>query len=298
MSFGAMKKNREAMISKMTAAAEQSESKTKNYNDDRKWKLTVDKAQNGFAEIRFLPAAEGEELPWVKYWDHAFKGPTGQWYMEKSLTTIGQQDPLGEANQKLWNSGFDDDKTIVRERKRRLHYVSNIMVISDPANPQNEGKVFLYEYGKKIFDMLMDAMNPEFPDEKPMNPFDFWEGANFKIKARKVDGYRNYDKSDFGPIQALSDDDAKLEGLYNSLYPLKEFTDPKSFKSYNELQARLNLVLGESAGPSASAEAPGMTFEEPKGQTAEYKPKANIVDNSADEDDGAMSFFANLAADD
>src|SRR5210317_2517738 len=209
MSFENLKRNRE-QISKLIQAAEQAgggSTEQKSYGDDRLWKPTVDKAGNGYAILRFLPSAEGQDVPWVRYWDHGFKGPTGQWYIEKSLTSIGQQDPVSEYNSVLWNSGRDEDKETARKQKRRLHYVSNILVESDPANPQNEGKVFLFTYGKKIHDKIMDLMQPQFADEDPVNPFDFWEGASFKLKIRNVEGYRNYDKSEFASPTALSEDD-------------------------------------------------------------------------------------------
>ena len=202
--------------------------------------------------IRFLPAKEGEDLPWVRYWDHGFKGPNGQWYIEKSLTSVNQPDPVSESNTVLWNTGRDEDKALARERKRRLHYVSNILVINDPENPQNNGQVKLYQFGKRIFDKIMDAMQPQYADESPVNPYDFWEGADFKIKIRKVDGWVNYDKSEFSAPAALYDgDEAQLQDVYGKLYSLGEFTDPKQYKSYDELKAKLNRVLGVDAGITA-----------------------------------------------
>ena len=246
MSFEQLKANRDNAISKLVAAGADTKEK-KDYGDDRLWKPTVDKAGNGYAVIRFLPAAEGEDLPWVRYWDHGFKGSTGRWYIERSLTSIGQQDPVSELNSELWNSGRDEDKEIARQRKRRLHHVSNILVISDSANPENEGKVFLYEYGKKIMDKIMDVMQPQFADETPVNPFDFWGGANFKLKIRQVEGYRNYDKSEFDTSSQLFDgDEAQLEEVYNKLYKLGEFTDPASYKTYGELKKKLYEVIGEA----------------------------------------------------
>ena len=203
----------------------------------------MDKTGNGYAVIRFLPAPKGEDLPWVKLWNHAFQGPTGQWYIENSLTTLGNSDPVSEYNSKLWNSGIESDKEIARRQKRKLSYYSNIYVVSDTANPQNEGKVFLYRYGKKIFDKVMEAMQPPFPDTDPINPFDFWEGANFKLKLRKVDGYWNYDLSSFdGPTKLLDDED-ELENVWGSQYSLSEFTAPSNFKTYDELKTRLDMVL-------------------------------------------------------
>lgn len=295
MSFTNLKRNRDT-ISKLVQAAsgESAPAEKKSYGDDRQWKPTVDKAGNGYAVIRFLPAAEGNELPWVRYWDHGFKGPTGQWYIEKSLTSIGQSDPVSESNSKLWNSGNERDKEIVRERKRRLHYVSNIYVESDPSNPANEGQVFLYTYGKKIFDKIMDVMQPQFADEQPVNPFDFWEGASFKLKIRNVEGYRNYDKSEFASSAALSESDTQLEEIYEQIYDLNEFTDPKSYKSYEELSARLAMVLGESAPRTVKQEVALDAVAEP---TPLKETPAPSLDTS-DDDDDTMSYFAKLAQED
>lgn len=297
MSFAQLKRDRARSISKLVSAASdqvspQSDNK-KSYIDERQWKPTVDKAGNGYAVIRFLPASEGNELPWVRYWDHGFKGPTGQWYIEKSLTSIGQSDPVSEMNSKLWNSGNESDKDLARERKRRLHYVSNILVETDSGNPENEGKVFMFTYGKKIFDKIMDVMQPQFDDEDPINPFDFWEGASFKLKIRNVEGYRNYDKSEFASAKPLSEDDEELELVYDKLYDLNEFADPEQYKSYEELSARLALVLGETRSVSgnhpelAESEAPS-----PMRETA-----APEIASDDDEDD-TMSYFAKLASED
>jgi len=292
MSFATLKRDRANSIAKLVAAAGDGEQKVqKSYADERQWKPTVDKAGNGYAVLRFLPAAEGNELPWVRYWDHGFKGPTGQWYIEKSLTSIGQQDPVSESNSKLWNSGNERDKEIARERKRRLHYVANVLVESDPANPENEGKVMLFTFGKKIFDKIMDVMQPQFADEDPINPFDFWEGASFKLKIRNVEGYRNYDKSEFSSPSVLSEDDSELESIYESLHNLNEFTDPENYKSYAELQARLLMVLGEANNQGYHPELEQM--EEPV--VAKAAPAPEI---SGDDEDDAMSYFAKLAEED
>lgn len=296
MSFENLKSSRGSSIDKLVKAAEAvSTTKTESkdsYSDDRFWKPTRDKAGNGYAVIRFLPAREGEDLPWVRYWDHGFKGPTGLWYIENSLTSIGQQDPVSEHNSVLWNSGRDEDKAIARERKRRLHYISNVLVISDPDNPQNEGKVFLYQYGKKIFDKIMEAMQPVFDDEQPLNPFDFWEGADFKIKIRKVEGWVNYDKSEFSSPAALFDgDESRLQETYNGLYGLREFIEPGNYKTYDELKTKLNRVLGVSAGdyvesaPSAVMEAPEIASDD--------TPFAEPAEESKEED--TLSYFAKLA---
>ena len=215
----------------------------KSYVDERLWKPNVDKAGNGYAVIRFLPAPKGEEMPWVRVWNHAFQGPTGQWYIENSLTTLNQKDPVSEYNTQLWNSGVESDKEIARKQKRKLSYYANIYVVEDRMNPENNGKVMLYKFGKKIFDKLMEAMQPEFPDEKPINPFDLWEGANFMLKIRKVDGYWNYDKSGFESISQLKSTDEELEAIYNAEHSLAEFNAPSSFKSYDELKTRLDAVL-------------------------------------------------------
>ena len=294
MSFENLKRNRD-QISKLVQAAESvGGGETKSYVDDRIWKPTVDKAGNGYAVLRFLPAAEGQELPWVRYWDHGFKGPTGLWYIENSLTSIGQTDPVGELNSRLWNSGIESDKERARTQKRRLHYVTNVLVVQDPSAPQNEGKVFIYKFGKKIFDKIMDQMQPSFQDEKAVNPFDFWEGADFKLKIRQVEGYRNYDKSEFASPTALYEsDDTKLEGVYNQLYDLGEFTDPKNYKTYDELKAKLARVLGEEAAGGAPTMAQEAQMNEPK----PFEPAtAESVETTDDED--TMSYFARLANED
>jgi|TARA_R110000782_G_scaffold70310_5_gene141346 hypothetical protein len=267
--------------------------------NDRFWKPNVDKAGNGYAVLRFLPAAKGDDLPWVRTFNHGFQG-TGGWYIEESLTTIGKQDPVSEHNSTLWNSGIESNKDLARKQKRRLQYISNIMIVSDPSNPDNNGKIFLFKYGKKIWDKLNDLMNPQFADESPVNPFDFWEGANFKLKIRQVEGYRNYDKSEFEAPEALAEDDA-LEAIWEKQHALSEFTDPNNFKSYDELQAKLNRVLGLDGGinearsrsvediapaPTPSREAAAPQVEQ------ESAPWAATTD-----DDDSMSFFEKLAAD-
>jgi len=302
MSFSNLKRNRNS-ISDLVSAASAGDAPTekKSYVDERQWKPTVDKAGNGYAVLRFLPAPEGNELPWVRYWDHGFKGPTGQWYIEKSLTSIGQQDPVGELNSRLWNSGVEADKETARAQKRRLHYVANVLVESDPANPQNEGKVFLYTFGKKIFDKIMDVMQPQFQDEDPVNPFDFWEGASFKLKIRNVEGYRNYDKSEFAsPAPLLGGDDGELEQVYDQLYDLNEFTDPAQYKTYDELKARLALVLGESAPRTVKAENDLASVREPTPirSATPVEPEVTAANLSDDGEEDTLSYFAKLAAED
>ena len=297
MSLENLKSSRGSSIDKLVKAAEavSTKAETKSYVDDRFWKPTRDKAGNGYAVVRFLPCKEGEDLPWVRYWDHGFKGPTGLWYIENSLTSIGQDDPVSEANGLLWNSGRDKDKATARERKRRLHYISNVLVISDPEHPQNEGKVFLYQFGKKIFDKIMDVMQPQFADEQPVNPYDFWEGADFKIKIRKVEGWVNYDKSEFsspGPVHG--GDDGLLEETYGKLYSLQEFLQPDNYKTYDELKTKLNRVLGVTAGQDFVEASPQMEAAPASTPATASAPEAPTASN---EQDDTLSYFAKLAQD-
>ena len=251
----------------------------------------MDKSSNGYAVIRFLPAVDGEDLPWAKYYSHGFKGKGG-WYIEKSRTTIGEKDPVSEMNTELWNSGVERDKDIARERKRRLHYTSNILIVSDPANPQNEGKVFLYKFGKKIFDKIQEAMQPEFADEEAINPFDFWKGANFKLKVRKVAGFINYDKSEFDSSSAIYDGgDEKLEELWKSEYALSEFTDPSTFKSYDELKKKLHEVIGSDIRQTEVVET---STAESTSFNDEDSPSTRNVEETQ-EDTDALSYFEKLA---
>ena len=266
-------------------------SEKKSYVDERLWKPELDTSGNGYAVIRFLPAIEGEDLPWVKLFSHAFQGPTGQWYIENSRTTLGRgdvgKDPVSEYNSSLWNSGVETDKEIARKQKRKLSYYSNIYVVSDSKNPHNEGKVFLFRYGKKIFDKLMAAMQPEFEDETPINPFDFWKGANFKLKIRKVDGFWNYDKSEFEAPSPILDDDSAIERIWKEQYPLADFTAPSNFKSYEELKTRLDAVLsGKTIVGNQTVE------DEP---VASPKVDTKPVENKVKEDEDTMDYFNKLA---
>jgi hypothetical protein len=296
MSLANLKASRASAINKLVAAAEKvgGGQQQQSFEDNRMWKPEVDKAGNGYAVIRFLPAPEGDDYPWARYWDHGFQGPGG-WYIEKSLTSIGGNDPVSELNSKLWNSGLESDKDIARKQKRRLHYVSNILVVSDPAHPENEGKVFLFQYGKKIYDKMMDVMQPQFQDEQPVNPFDLWEGANFKLKIRNVEGYRNYDKSEFDkPSVVANGDESELESIYAKCYSLKEFTDPKTYKSYDELKAKLERVLGGSA-PRTTAES--VTLDEQASAPSAGKVRhAPVTEPSlGEDDDDTLSYFSKLA---
>ena len=266
-------------------------SEKKSYVDERLWKPELDTSGNGYAVIRFLPAIEGEDLPWVKLFSHAFQGPTGQWYIENSRTTLGRgdvgKDPVSEYNTSLWNSGVETDKEIARKQKRKLSYYSNIYIVSDSKNPHNEGKVFLFRYGKKIFDKLMAAMQPEFEDESPINPFDFWKGANFKLKIRKVDGYWNYDKSEFEAPSAILDDDSAIERIWKEQYSLADFTAPSNFKSYEELKTRLDAVLsGKQVVSNQTVE------DEP---IAQPKVDTKPIENKQVEEEDTMDYFNKLA---
>ena len=302
MSFSDLKKQSRlgSLTSKLVAEVEKTVVKG-NGADERLWKPSLDKSGNGYAVIRFLPAPEGEDIPWAKVYSHAFQGPGG-WYIENSLTTIGQKDPVSEYNRDLWNSGSDADKDTVRKQKRKLSYYSNIYVVKDPTNPENEGKVFLFKYGKKIHDKILAAMQPEFEDETPINPFDFWQGANFKLKIRKVDGYWNYDKSEFDSPDALLDDDDALEAIWKKEYSLAEFTSPSSFKSYEDLERRLNMVLRVSQ-PKRSFDEEVTDEDNDRGSyTPDFTsrrsepelPTVSSSSNDEDEDD-ALSYFQKLA---
>jgi hypothetical protein len=273
-------------------------------SDERLWKPEMDKTGNGFAVIRFLPAPEGEELPWAKMYSHAFQGPGG-WYIENSLTTIGEKDPVSEHNRELWNSGNDADKDTVRKQKRKLSYYSNIYVVKDPTNPQNEGKVFLYKYGKKIFDKIMEAMQPEFEDETPINPFDFWQGANFKLKIVKKDGYWNYDKSEFDRVSPLLDDDDAMEAIWKKEYSLTSLVAADQFKSYDQLEKRLNMVLGKKSPSRPRYDEEVANEDNDRGSyTPDFSSSSSTDFNSnditmkesnSDDEDDALSYFARLA---
>ena len=301
MSFASLKKS-SGSVAKLTKELEKLSSKGGgNGPDDRLWKPEVDKAGNGYAVIRFLPAPTGEELPWAQVWSHAFQG-TGGWYIENSLTTLGQNDPVGELNRVLWNSGIDSDKDVARKQKRKLSYFSNILVVKDPLHPENEGRVFLYKYGKKIHDKLVEAMKPQFEDEEPINPFDFWKGADFKLKIVKQDGYWNYDRSEFASPSTLGDyDDAKLEEIYNQEYSLVEFTSPKNFKSYEDLEKRLNLVLGkgkarvQSRVEEEELELPVTVAEE---TPTPSKGFGSAVESLKTDEDPDLAYFSRLAEED
>ena len=292
MSFANLKK--QSKLGSLTAklVKEVEKLNTNGGSDERLWKLDVDKSGNGYAVIRFLPAPNGEDLPFVKLYSHAFQGPGG-WYIENSLTTLGQKDPVSEFNTQLWNNGTDAGKETARKQKRKLTYISNIYVVKDPANPENEGKVFLYKYGKKIFDKLTAAMQPEFEDEEAIDPFDFWQGANFKLKAKNVAGYRNYDSSEFTATSPLLKDDDALEGLWKKEFSLAELVAADQFKSYDELKKRLEYVLGNKAQVRQDPEV--IDEDDDRGSAEQAVTTAST--SSAGEEDDTLSYFAQLAAD-
>lgn len=296
--FSALKKNRGNFDSLMKEVEKIATPQTSNetQKDDRFWSLEVDKAGNGYAILRFLPPSKGEDLPWVRVWNHGFQGPTGKWYIENSLTTLGKPDPVSELNTELWNSGTEANKEIARKQKRRLTYIANVYIVKDPAHPENEGKVMLYKFGKKIFDKIKDVMQPTYEDEEAINPFDFWKGANFKLKARNVEGYRNYDKSEFDSVSPLSEDDEALEKIWSKQHSLQEFLDPKHFKSYEELKAKLESVL--SATGSVAPRADKVELDDTPRQAAKPTKASPKEEVDLDDDDESLSYFAKLANDD
>jgi hypothetical protein len=305
MSFSDLKKQSKlgSLTAKLVKEVEKMNNTTSS-GDDRVWKLECDKSGNGYAVIRFLPAPNGEDLPFVKLYSHAFQG-SGGWYIENSLTTLKQRDPVSELNTELWNNGTDSGKEIARKQKRKLTYISNIYVVKDPANPDNEGKVFLYKYGKKIFDKLTEAMQPEFEDESPIDPFDFWQGANFKLKAKNVAGYRNYDSSEFASQSALLDDDDAMEAIWKKQYSLAELVAADQFKSYDELKKRLDYVLGtkgtrrqdpEVADEESTSRGPIRELDEDLRSELSSLSSSKSSSYSDDEDDDTLNYFTRLAA--
>lgn len=314
LSFSELKKSRKSSLQELTKELTKMQSQEGRQEDDRFWKPGVDKAGNGMAIIRFLPAPKNEDVPFVKIFTHAFKGPTGQWYIENSLTTPrpghsnGSDDPVSEYNSKLWNSTADDSSPArkqARDQKRKLNFISNIYVIKDPANPDNEGKVFLFKYGKKIFDKLASATKPEFDDETPISPFDLWEGADFKLKIRKADGYPNYDKSEFDSPKPLSEDDKVLQTIWEKTHSLQEFLEEKHFKSYDQLKTRLVKVLaldGSVVKERTKTAEDSLPWDEeaapPPQQKAKAAPKQKAQSLDDDDDSETMNFFESLVDND
>jgi hypothetical protein len=264
--------------------------KSNKYQDERLWKPELDKTGNGYAVLRFLPATSGEDMPWVRLWSHAFQGPGG-WYIENSLTTLGHKDPVSEENTRLWNTGVESDKGIARNRKRKLSYYANVYVVSDPTHPENEGQVKLFKFGKKIFDKITEAMQPAFEDETPINPFDFWKGANFKLKIRKVDGFWNYDKSEFEGVSAIADNDDNIKAIWEKQYPLKPFLEPSNFKSYEELKEKLNRVI---TGTKSTDTVENVDLPSTSTGTVKSQDSAPIASATSESDD-TLDYFSKLA---
>ena len=300
-SFADLKRSRKSAYDKLIEETNKVQNtKSSGGADARFWQPEVDKAGNGYAVIRFLPAPQGEDLPWVRLFSHGFQGPGG-WYIENSLTTLNEKDPVGEYNSMLWNRGDEAGKEQARKQKRRLSYIANIQIVKDPSNSANDGKVFLYKFGKKIFDKINDMMAPEFEDESPVNPFDFWEGANFKMKIRNVEGYRNYDKSEFDSPTPLSEDDDELESVWNSQYSLQEFVDRNNFKSFAEWQTRRNRVLGSTAVSSTASEVDEDNIMESPAvsrQAPAPKVEEEVAPWSEESSDDSLDFFKQLAEED
>ena len=292
MSFSDMKQRSKTNLASLIKETEKISNPKTGFSDtdDRFWRPELDKSGNGYAVIRFLPAPEGEDLPWARIWNHGFQGPGG-WYIENSLTTLGQKDPVSEHNSTLWNSGIEANKEVARKQKRRLNYTANVYIIKDPAHPENEGQLKLYRFGKKIFDKINDLMNPEFEDESPVNPFDLWAGANFKMKIRKVEGYSNYDKSEFEASSALLEDEARLEEIWKSESSLKELVSEDKFKTFDELKTKLDRVLGLGSEFSPTPKSVDVPFDGGKPYTAPPKPAVE----STNDGDESMDYFQKLA---
>ena len=289
--FADMKKQRKSNLTSLIKETEKITSPNVfGDTDDRFWRPELDKSGNGMAVVRFLPAPDGEDLPWSRSWNHGFQGPGG-WYIENSLTTLGQKDPVSEYNSQLWNSGIEANKEIARKQKRRLNYTANVYILKDPAHPENEGHVKFYRFGKKIFDKINDLMNPEFEDESPVNPFDLWAGANFKMKIRKVEGFSNYDKSEFEAPSVLLEDEARLEEIWKSESSLKELVSEDKFKSFDELKTKLDRVLGLGSEFSPTPKSVDVPFDGGKPYTAPPKPAVE----STNDGDESMDYFQKLA---
>jgi len=295
MDFESLKQssgNFDKITKALEASSEPQQAKSSNkYQDDRLWKPELDKTGNGYAVLRFLPASGGEEMPWQRVWSHAFQDKGG-WYIENSLTTLNQKDPVSEENTRLWNTGVDSDKEIARKRKRKLSYYSNILVVSDPKHPENEGKVFLFKFGKKIFDKITEAMQPAFEDEQAINPFDFWKGANFKLKIRKVDGYWNYDKSEFEGVSQIKESDEDIKAIWSKQYPLLPFVDPSNFKTYDELKSKLNRVI---TGQQNTTNIESVDLPPQTEQVVPSQPDVGNDSTPSENDDDTLSYFSKLA---
>jgi len=311
MSYSDYLENRKSAFSNITESIKKETKKNRN-NDDDIWKPSMGKDGTGYAVIRFLPGKDVNKTPWVRVYDHGFQGPQGKWYIEKSLTSVGEQDPVSEYNSMLWNTGIESNKDIARKQKRRTNYYSNVLIIKDPANPGNEGQVKTYRFGQKIFDKLMGAMQPEFADETPINPFDLFEGANFRVKLKMVAGYWNYDASDFENPSALSEEPSKLESVFEAQADVHILIDPSSFGTFDELKGKLDMVLGIDSKPQAQVpaqQAPSSTqstFSPPTAETSSSESEFSSVFKQpaesetvagATETDELEDYFKNLAQD-
>ena len=302
MTFAALKKSSGNFDKLQVELEKLNKPVTNSFDDNRFWKPELDKTGNGYAIIRFLPQPEGEELPWVRLWSHAFSGPGG-WFIENSLTTINKTDPVSEYNTELWNSGIESDKDTARKQKRILKYYANVYIVSDSKHPENEGQVRLFKFGKKIFDKITEAMNPAFDDEEALNPFDLWKGADFKLKIRKVDGFWNYDKSEFAVPKALLEDDKELETVYKSQHSLKAFVEPTEFKTYDELKEKLHRILTGSGVGKTSAEVYTIGTASKDETSTKTLPTPTSPDRGlgslpTEGDDDTLSYFAKLAEED
>lgn len=301
MSFQDYLKNRQDAFATMTDSLKKEvNTESRSGDDDRIWKPKMGKDNTGYAVVRFLPGKDINKTPWVRVYSHGFQGPTGKWYIEKSRTTLGEQDPVSEYNSKLWNSGIESNKEVARKQKRRTSYYANVLVVKDPANPMNEGKVMIYQFGQKIFDKIMASMQPEFADEEAVNPFDLIEGANFRIKIKIVSGYWNYDSSEFERASALSEDESKLESVFNAQHDVHEFIEPSSFKSYEELNTKLMGVLGnveEANTMSSPVSVPTAETTDTQEEFSAVFDKPTSTSSSSTDDDDLEDYFKSLAAD-
>ena len=306
MDFNKMKVNSKKSLSTLTDKLEKMDTKS-SYVDDRFWKPTRDKSGNSYSIIRFLPPAPEDSLNFAKIYNHAFD-VNGKWFIDNCPTSIGKVCPVCESNSELWNSGLETNKSIARNRKRKLSYIVNIFVISDKQEPENEGKVFLYKIGPQIFEKISNAIKPKFEDDEKFNPFDLWTGANFKLKIKKtiVDGksMSTYEDSVFETPAPLFDNDAVLEEIWNKEYKLEEFVSEPNFKEYDELKKRFDFVVGSFATtPKVKTVTPKETdddlpFDVSDDDSADILNSSNETNDTEFDDSDDMSYFAALADED